>query len=375
MTTENLAVLFSDVVGSTELSLAMPPEAADEVRRGYFSVLRQAVAATEGHEVKGLGDGIMAIFASASAALACAVAMQQGVEHDNRDRTYSVGLRIGLSGGEVTADDDGDYYGDAVIEAARLCAVCEGGQILSAAVVPMMAGRRNRHVCRSVGVMALKGLPDPVDTVEVLWEPLVSTVDGGAVPLQTRLTVRPTVGVVGREVETATLAAAFKRVANGEGREILLVSGEAGLGKTTLVAEAARAAHRTGATILFGHCEEDMATPYQLFAESLGHYVNNVEDERLKRHTHAHGAELTRLIPALSSRITDVPQPRATDSDTERYLLFTAVVGLLAEASADEPIVLIFDDVQWADSGSLLLLRHLAATELPMRVLLHGDPP
>ena len=370
MTTENLAVLFSDVVGSTELSLAMAPEAADDARRGYFSVLREAVVATGGHEVKGLGDGIMVIFASASAALGCAVAMQQGVEHDNRERAYSVGLRIGLSGGEVTADDDGDYYGDAVIEAARLCGVCEGGQILSAAVVPMMAGRRNRHICRSVGVMALKGLPDPVDTVEVIWEPLVTSVDGGAVPLQTRLTVRPTVGVVGREIETATLAAAFRRVANGEGREILLVSGEAGLGKTTLVAEAARAAHRTGATILFGHSEEDMATPYQLFAESLGHYVNNVEDERLRRHTHAHGSELTRLIPVLSSRVTDVPQPKATDSDTERYLLFTAVVGLLAEASADEPVMLIFDDIQWADSGSLLLLRHLATTDLPMRVLL-----
>ena len=370
MTTENLAVLFSDVVGSTELSLAMPPEDADEVRRGYFSVLRQAVAATGGHEVKGLGDGIMAIFASASAALACSVAMQQGVEQDNRERPYSVGLRIGLSGGEVTADDDGDYYGDCVIEAARLCAICEGGQILSAAVVPLMAGRRNRHVCRSVGVMTLKGLPDPLDTVEVIWEPLVATEAGGNVPLQPRLTVRPTVGVFGRQRETATLAAAFTRVANGDGREIILVSGEAGLGKTTLVAEAARAAHRTGATILFGHCEEDMATPYQLFAESLGHYVNNVDDERLGRHARAYGSELTRLIPALSSRMADVSQPKATDSDTERYLLFTAVVGLLAEISADEPVMLIFDDLQWADSGSLLLLRHLATTELPMRVLI-----
>jgi class 3 adenylate cyclase/tetratricopeptide (TPR) repeat protein len=369
VTTENLAVLFSDVVGSTELSLAMPPEAADEVRRGYFSVLRQAVAATGGNEVKGLGDGIMVTFGSASAALACSVAMQQGVEYDNRDRTYSVGLRIGLSGGEVTADD-GDYYGDCVIEAARLCSICEGGQILSASVVPLMAGRRNPHVCRPVGAMSLKGLPDPVDTVEVIWEPLVTPETGGGVPLQTRLTVRPTVGVVGRDVETAVLAAAFRRVANGEGREIVLVSGEAGLGKTTLLAEAARASHRTGASVLFGHCEEDMATPYQLFAESLGHYINTIDEERLSRHARAHGAELTRLIPALRSRIADVPQPKATDSDTERYLLFTAVVGLLAEASADDPVILIFDDIQWADSGSLLLLRHLATTELPMRVLI-----
>jgi len=74
--------------------------------------------------------------------------------------------------------------------------------------------------------------------------------------------------------------------------------------------------------------------------------------------------------PPSAAAYTDVPQPKATDSDTERYLLFTAVVGLLAEASADDPVILIFDDMQWADSGSLLLLRHLATTELPMRVLI-----
>ena len=373
MTTENLAILFCDVVGSTELSIAMSPDAADTVRREYFAVMRQAVIAAGGNEVKGLGDGVMATFGSASAALACAVAMQQGVERDNRDRPYSVGLRVGLSGGEVTPEDDGDFYGDAVIEAARLCAVCEGGQILAASVVTLMAGRRNRHPCRSVGALSLKGLPVPLETVEVIWEPLVIAESGGAIPLQTRLTIRPTLGMVGREIETALLADAFKRVSVGEGREIVLVSGEAGLGKTTLVAEAARAAHRNGAIVLFGHAEEDMATPYQLFAESLGHYVSNVNDERLWRHTRTHASELSRLVPALSSRITDLPPPKATDNDTERYLLFTAAVGLLAEASIDDPIVLVFDDLQWADSGSLHLLRHLAGSDLPMRVLLLGN--
>lgn len=370
MSTENLAILFCDVVGSTELSIAMSPEDADAVRRGYFSIMRQAVIAADGAEVKGLGDGIMATFGSASAALACAVAMQQGIELDNRDRPYSVGLRVGLSGGEVTPEDDGDFYGDPVIEAARLCAACEGGQILAASVVPLMAGRRNPHPCRSVGALTLKGLPVPLETVEVIWEPLAIAGSGGAIPLQTRLTIRPTFGMVGREIETALLADAFKKVSAGEGREIILVSGEAGLGKTTLVAEAARAAHRVGACVLFGHAEEDIASPYQLFAESLGHYVNHADDERLWRHTRDHGSELSLLVPALSSRITDLPPPKATDTDTERYLLFTAVVGLLAEASMEDPIVLVFDDLQWADSGSLHLLRYLAGTDLPMRVLI-----
>ena len=160
MGTENVAILFTDIVGSTELSQRLSAEVADEVRRGHFSILRQALAVTGGSEVKNLGDGIMVVFTSASAALACAVAMQQGVERDNRDREYSVGLRVGLSGGEVSREDD-DYFGDPVVEAARLCATCESGQVLAADWVPLTAGRRSRHESRSLGPLTLRGLPRP----------------------------------------------------------------------------------------------------------------------------------------------------------------------------------------------------------------------
>ena len=86
MAIESATILFTDVVGSTELSQQLTPDAAEEFRRGHFSILRQAVAEAGGTEVKNLGDGLMVMFASASAALACAVAMQQSVERDNRDR-------------------------------------------------------------------------------------------------------------------------------------------------------------------------------------------------------------------------------------------------------------------------------------------------
>jgi class 3 adenylate cyclase len=76
--------------------------------------------------------------------MACAVAIQQGVELDNRDREHPVGLRIGISGGEVSRED-ADYFGDPVIEAARLCASCESGQILAADIVRLTAGRRSRQ--------------------------------------------------------------------------------------------------------------------------------------------------------------------------------------------------------------------------------------
>ena len=103
---ESATILFTDVVGSTELSQRLSAEAADQVRREHFSILRQAIAEVGGTEVKNLGDGLMVVFGSASAALACGVAMQQGVERDNREREESVGLRVGLSGGEVTREED-----------------------------------------------------------------------------------------------------------------------------------------------------------------------------------------------------------------------------------------------------------------------------
>jgi class 3 adenylate cyclase/tetratricopeptide (TPR) repeat protein len=371
VTTENVAILFTDIVGSTELSQRLSAEAADEVRRGHFSILRQAVTESGGTEVKNLGDGLMVVFTSASAALGCAVTMQQGVEQDNRGSENPVGLRVGLSVGEASREDD-DYFGDPVVEAARLCALCESGQVLATDIVRGMAGRRNRHECRSLGELTLKGLPDPVETVEVVWEPLGGADLKGAIPLPTRLAVRPAVGVVGRDAEMTTIADALKRVAEGGGREILLVSGEAGLGKTTLVAEAARTAFANGACVLFGHCEEDLATPYQLFAEALGHYVTFAPEEALLSHVAAHGSELSRLVPALASRIPDLPASKATDTDTERFLLFAAVVGLLGATSHHQPIVVVLDDLQWADKGSLLLLAHLASADPAMRVLVLG---
>ncbi len=190
------------------------------------------------------------------------------------------------------------------------------------------------------------------------------------IPLPGRLAVHPPVGVVGREAELQVIADAYKRVDGGGGRELLLISGEAGLGKTTLAAEVARVTFDNGACVLFGHCEEDLATPYQLFAEALGHYITHATEEQLRTHVDAYGSELSRLVPALAGRIPDLPGSKATDIDTERYLLFAAAVGLLAMVSQHQPVVLVLDDLQWADKGSLLLLRHLTAAEQRVRILI-----
>ena len=189
------------------------------------------------------------------------------------------------------------------------------------------------------------------------------------IPLPRRLAGRPTIGVVGRKTELQVIADAYDRVVDNEGPALLLVSGEAGQGKTTIVAEAARNCFERGACVLFGHCEEDLASHYQYFAEALGHYMSHVRGEDVRALVEAHGSGLARLVPAISGN-PGLPSSKATDADTERYLLFAATVGMIAAIAEQQPVVLILDDLQWADPGSLALLRHLVSTDQVRRILI-----
>jgi len=191
-------------------------------------------------------------------------------------------------------------------------------------------------------------------------------------PLPERLLVQPDIGVIGRTAEIGTLAAGVERADRGAGRAVLLISGEAGQGKSTVVAEVARRAFDDGAQVLSGHCEQDLSSPYQLFAESLGHYVRHAPEDELAEVVEEHGPELGALLPGLAARLPGLPPLRAVDPDSERVKLFAAVVGLLARISRDRTVVLVLDDLQWADHGSLQLLRHLAADDRPKRLAVVG---
>jgi AAA ATPase domain len=359
MLTEQLAILRTR---ATSPAGSLTPNEAEKLK----SILRQAITEYGGTKIEAEDESATATFVSASAAIGCAVAMQQGVELANRHEGSAFDLRIGLSAGEVTHDES-SYSGDCVDEAAQLCATCGTGQILAADVVRLLAGRRSRQEWGQARSVPLPGHPDPIDASEVVWSPLESIDAAPRIPLPGRLSyVAP--HFVGRHQELQQIEDAERRVAANTMRELLFVSGEAGLGKTTLVGRATRAAFERGTAVLFGHCEEDLVAPYQLFAEALGHYVTHASEDDLRAHVAEYGSELVRLVPALAGRIPDLPPTKATDPDSERSLLFAAVVGMLAQASAQNPVLMMLDDIQWADKGSLLLLRHLAASDHPMRL-------
>ena len=144
-----------------------------------------------------------------------------------------------------------------------------------------------------------------------------------------------------------------------------MLAGDPGVGKTRLAAELARRVHGRGAVVLAGRSPEENLAPYQPFLEALRHYVLHAPLEELRRNAREYGSELARLVPELRRRAPELISDVPLEPDTERYRLFEAVVGLLSAISRSAPILLVLDDLQWADRPALLLLRHLARAQDP----------
>jgi DNA-binding SARP family transcriptional activator/tetratricopeptide (TPR) repeat protein len=355
--------LFTDLVGSTELLGELGEEAAEEVRQSHFGVLRAAIDVHGGEEVKSLGDGLMVVFSSPLGALRAAVAMQQAVATERPSGSRPLQVRIGLHAGEPMRDED-DYYGTPVVVAKRLCDQAMGGQILASGLVCDLVGRRGGHGFgfRHLGFLSLKGLPDPVPACEV--------VSGSASPVASwgeRVEPRPLplplgreerVSLVGRDAEVARLEAVW-RAATGGKRRLVLVGGEPGIGKSSLMSHFARRTHSEGALVLFGRCEEGMGVPYQPFVEALTRYLRDSPAPVLGRLP----GELVRLVPEVAERIPGLPLPLRSDPETERYRLFEAVAAWLGALSAATPVLFVIDDLHWATKPTLLLLSHVARSD------------
>jgi len=360
--TGTATVLFTDLVGSTEHMTRLGQSAFDDVRRAHFAALRKAIQRNGGEEVKSLGDGVLAVFGSAADAAECAVAMQQSVQRQAAAAQAALAIRIGMGLGDVRFEE-GDVFGTPVVEAARLVEAARPGQILATALVQVVAGGRAGGVrFADVGLIQLKGLPEPVPICEVRWEPLPPLI-----PLPALLTDKGPV-FVAREEELERLAQLWKEAVAGDLR-LALLAGEPGVGKTRLAAELAGQVHDLGVTVLAGRCDEDLGVPYQPFVEALRHFVDHVPAEELAARLGRYGGELVRLVPEAEG-VPGLSPPLHSDPETERYRLFDAVAAWFAAASRDEPILLVLDDIQWAAGPTLLLLRHLVSRRVDATRLL-----
>ena len=363
MVEATLTVLFTDAVASTEALARLGDERFGVVQQSHLDLLRNAVDAHGGREIKSLGDGLMVEFTGAADALATAVSMQQAIDAQARGGDESLRLRVGVSSGDVTVADDGDLHGTAVVEAARLCAAAAAGQILGTETVRLLAGSRGGHAFTSLGPIELKGLAEPVGAVEVGWAPLAAEAGGLApVPLPPRLAFKSAWSFVGRGAEVELLDGLWRDVVGGV--RVALLAGEPGAGKTRLAQEMAARAHEQGALVLFGRVDEDLAVAYQPFAEALRHYLASVDEATREQLLELRGGVLSRLVPEL---VEEVPV-----GQIDAWAIFEGLVDWFSMESKHRPLVLVLDDLHWASKPTLQALMHLVRSERLSRLLIVG---
>jgi len=160
-------VLFTDVEGSTALTQRLGDAKARELLRAHERIVREALKAHGGSEVKTMGDGFMASFSSATRALECAIAMQRAFAEHNESAEEPIRVRIGLNAGEPIAEEE-DLFGTAVILSARIAAKAEGGEIVASDVVRQLVAGKG-FLFSDRGDVALRGFEDPVRLYDVRW--------------------------------------------------------------------------------------------------------------------------------------------------------------------------------------------------------------
>ena len=161
-------ILFTDMQSSTALTERLGDAAAQDIRRAHNQIVRAALDANDGREIKHTGDGIMASFSTASSALDSAIAIQRGVASHKEAHTDSpLGVYIGLNAGEPIAEE-GDLFGTSINLASRICDHAEPGQIVAANVVRELASGKG-FLFSDLGETELRGFEDPVRLYEVRW--------------------------------------------------------------------------------------------------------------------------------------------------------------------------------------------------------------
>jgi predicted ATPase len=176
--------------------------------------------------------------------------------------------------------------------------------------------------------------------------------------------------LVGRRAVIERLDAAWE-LARRDATRFVLLCGEAGIGKTRVIAEFAAQVRAAGATVLYGRAPEEPLAPYQPFAEALRPLVAAGEPDEPALRAGPLAGELSRLLPDQAARLPSQADRSERDPEGARYRLFEAVGSLLAAAARSTPLLLVLDDLHWADRPTLLMLGHIARAN-PRSMLLIG---
>jgi class 3 adenylate cyclase len=346
-------VLFTDIVGSTATRTRLGEELADDHFRRYDRLLRAVVASHEAMFVKGLGDGHMALFASATIALDATVAIEHAIDSENEQAIAPVVIRAALSVGDVYWMEE-DASGLPIVEAARLVAVAHGGQVLCTDLVRRLAQGRGRHQFKDLGPVSVKGIVEPLQTHELMWQSSDKDPHDQTPPWLKNKYLLP---FVGRGEELDSLEDALRGARFGP--QIVLLKGAAGTGKTRLASVIAQRAVEEGFIVVAGRCTDPPHQAYQPISAAIEWLSRTSPTLLLRAGIDEQCGQLARLAPSLASPPLSLSVPPAADPVSDRYQMLASLRMLVKRLTEVRPVLFVIDDLHWATPESIEAVRSL----------------
>ncbi len=386
---KTVTALFADMTGSTALIHDLDPEEAHRVIEPVIALMMEAVHYYEGYVAKSLGDGILALFGAPIAhedhpqrALFAALRMQQAMRrHGDRirlEKGIALQIRVGVHTGEVVVhsirtDDlrtDYDPVGHTIHIASRMEGIATPASVLVSESTHKLA--EGYFEFKALGATQLKGIPVPLSVYEVL----------GPGALRTRLQLAAHRGLarfVGRQSELEHLHQALEQTKAGHG-QVVGVVGEAGVGKSRLFHEFKERSRRGCLLLETFSVSHGKAFANLPLIELLKNYFQlTAQDDERRCREMILGKALTlersfeELVPYLLY-LLGIGEPASTlaemDPRIRRDRTFDAITQLLARESRDQPIELLFEDLQWLDRETEAFLAYLIEHVPSARILL-----
>jgi len=366
------AFLFSDLRDYTSFVEAKGDAAAAALLREYRTLVRREVGRHDGGEVKTEGDSFYVVFDRPSSALDCAVAILRAAEAQTaRDPSTPLRVGIGLHAGETVEYDD-QFVGSAVNIASRLAGRAGAMELLISDTLRGLVRTSQSLPMTDRGGLELKGVSERIRAWNVDWRDRAHASAAAAPQIvvsapppapATGQLLCPT--TVGRSDEIARFDASLEAAVGGAGQTVV-VGGEAGVGKTKLVRDAQTRASARGARVLIGLTRQsDEGLPYAPFVSAIRSGFHGLDRDELSRVLQRSAPDLAELFPELGRA-----ERSLTPSGVERHRLSVAFQHLFRAFAREAPVLVVLEDLHWADETSLELLQYLARELRDVRVLL-----
>jgi class 3 adenylate cyclase/tetratricopeptide (TPR) repeat protein len=362
-TRKTVTIVFADIAGSTQLGERHDPEVLRGVLRRHFAVMREVLERHGGTVEKFIGDAVMAVFGiptlhedDALRAVRAAAELRHRLDQMNTQATAAQGMtitvRTGVNTGEVVAGDPGAgetlVTGDAVNVAARLEQAAAPGEILLGSDTYRLV--RDAVEAEATDPLAMKGKADSVSAYRL------TKIDPTAAGRARRLDA----SLVGRERELARLQQTYATMAAERSCQLFTLLGPAGIGKSRLVHEFVQDARAAGARVLRGRClPYGEGITYWPVAEVIRSAAGMTDAD----HADAARAKVAGLLAgqpdadvlvlkvATAIGLSDQPAPQEE--------IFWAIRRVFEHLAQEGPLVVVFDDIQWAEPTFLDLIEYV----------------